>query len=56
MYGRGVPSIAEQIHSTTEEAQKIVDDFYASFPTIKQYTEYVQESAKKKGYTETAWR
>lgn len=55
MYGRGVPSIAEQIHSTTEEAQKIVDDFYNAYPTIKQYTELVQRNAKKNGYTTTAW-
>ena len=55
MYGRGVPSIAEQIHSTPEEAQKIVDDFYEAYPTIKQYTEYVQEEAKKTGYTTTAY-
>ena len=55
MYGRGVPSIAEQIHSTTEEAQKIVDDFYEAFPTIKQYTEKVQEDAKRNGFTTTAW-
>ena len=55
MYGRGVPSIAEQIHSTTEEAQKIVDDFYKAFPTIKEYTEMVQEEAKKNGFTTTAW-
>ena len=50
-----MPSIAEQIHSTTEEAQKIVDDFYNAYPTIKQYTEYVQEKAKKDGFTTTAW-
>lgn len=55
MYGRGVPSIAEQIHSTTEEAQKIVDDFYKSYPTIKQYTELVQNNAKRDGFTTTAW-
>lgn len=55
MYGRGVPSIAEQIHSTTEEAQKIVDDFYNAYPTIKQYTELVQNNAKRDGYTTTAW-
>ena len=53
--GRGVPSIAEQIHSTTEEAQKIVDDFYEAYPTIKNYTEYVQNEAKKTGYTTTAY-
>ena len=55
MYGRGVPSIAEQINSTPEEAQKIIDDFYEAFPTIKKYTEYVQETAKRDGYTTTAW-
>lgn len=55
MYGRGVPSIAEQIHSTTEEAQKIVDDFYNAYPTIKEYTELVQNNAKRDGFTTTAW-
>lgn len=55
MYGRGVPSIAEQIHSTTEEAQKIVDDFYNAYPTIKKFTELVQNNAKRDGYTTTAW-
>ena len=55
MYGRGVPSIAEQIHSTTEEAQKIVDDFYSAYPTIKEYTELVQNNAKRDGFTTTAW-
>ena len=55
MYGRGVASIAEQIHSTPEEAQKIVDDFYQSYPTIKNFTELVQNNAKRDGYTTTAW-
>lgn len=55
MYGRGIPSIAEQIHSTTEEAQKIVDDFYKAYPTIKTFTAEVQNEAKQKGYTTTAW-
>ena len=53
--GRGVASVAEQIHSTKEEAQKIIDDFYVSYPTIKNYTEKVQEDAKVNGYTTTAW-
>lgn len=55
MYGRGVASVAEQIHSTKEEAQKIIDDFYVSYPTIKNYTEYVQNKAKQNGFTTTAW-
>ena len=53
--GRGVASVAEQIHSTKEEAQKIIDDFYVSYPTIKNYTELVQNNAKRDGFTTTAW-
>lgn len=48
-------SVAEQIHSTVEEAQKIIDDFYQSYPTIKNYTEMIQNNAKRDGFTTTAW-
>ena len=55
MYGRGVASVAEVIHETKEDAQKIIDSFYESYPKIREYTEYVQKQAIKNGYTETAW-
>ena len=55
MYGRGVASIAEQTKSTIEEAQKIIDDFYKSFPKVKTWTEETQEFAKKNGYVEDLW-
>lgn len=55
MYGRGTASVAEQIHSTVEEAQKIIDDFFESYPLIKTYTEEQQKLAKQRGYTITAW-
>ena len=55
MYGRGTASVAEQIHSTVEEAQKIIDDFFISYPGIKRFVEEQQGLAKKRGYTETAW-
>lgn len=53
--GRGTASVAEQIHSTVEEAQKIIDDFFEAYPAIKQFTEVTQQKAKQNGYTETAW-
>lgn len=56
MYGRGTASVAESIHSTTEEAQKIIDDFFEAYPGIKKFVEAKQIEAKQKGYTETAWR
>ena len=55
MYGRGTASIAEQIGSTTKEAQKIVDDFYGSFPKVEKWVNDTQEFAKKYGYVEDLW-
>lgn len=55
MYGRGVASIAEQIGGTIQDAQKIVDDFYASFPKVKGWMDESESSAKRLGYVETVW-
>ena len=53
--GRGTASVAEQIHSTVEEAQQIIDNFFIAYPKIKQFVEEKQREAHIKGYTETAW-
>lgn len=55
MYGRGAPSIAEQIHSTVEEAQQIINDFYKQFPKVKDWTEKTEKDAKVTGYVEDLW-
>lgn len=55
MYGRGVASIAEQTGTTIPEAQKIIDDFYKSFPAVKKWTDDTQVNAKKYGYVEDFW-
>lgn len=55
MYGRGAPSIAEQIHSTVEEAQQIINDFYNQFPKVKEWTEKTEKDAKVTGYVEDLW-
>ena len=55
MYGRGTASVAEQLHCSVEEAQKIIDDFFKAYPGIKRFVEEQQGLAKKRGYTETAW-
>lgn len=55
MYGRGAPSIAEQIHSSVEEAQKIINDFYAQFPKVKAWTDKTEQDAKTTGYVEDLW-
>ena len=55
MYGRGAASIAEQIHSTVEEAQQIINDFYKQFPKVKEWTEKTEKDAKVTGYVEDLW-
>lgn len=55
MYGRGANSIAEQIHCTPEEAQKIVDDFYNGFPKVKEWVDTTESNAKINGYVEDFW-
>lgn len=55
MYGRGVKSLAEQLGSTTKEAQKIIDQFYNAFPTVKDWMDSTLTKAKVAGFVETAW-
>ena len=55
MYGRGVASIAEQIHGTVEEAQEIIDNFYNEFPKVKQWMDDSVTFAKKNGYVTDLW-
>lgn len=55
MYGRGVASIAEQIHGTVEEAQEIIDNFYNEFPKVKQWMDDSVAFAKKNGYVTDLW-
>ena len=55
MYGRGAKAIAEQLNCSTKEAQKIVDQFYDSFPKVKKWMDSVLNNARRYGFVETAW-
>ncbi len=52
MYGRGARAIAEQIGSTVERAQEIVDDFYKSFPSVKTWMDASLAKLREKEYVE----
>ena len=52
MYGRGARAIAEQIGSTVERAQEIVDDFYKSFPSVKTWMDDSLTKLKERNYVE----
>lgn len=51
-YGRGAASVGEQIGKSREEAQKIIDQFFKSFPKVKQFINDSIASAHEKGYVE----
>lgn len=55
LYGRGVASIAEQLHKTKEEAQEIQDKVFKGFPAIPKFTKDSIEMAQNFGYVTTLW-
>ena len=55
LYGRGVPSIAEQLGTTTKKAQAIKDSVFKGFPAIPRFEEDSLEMAYEKGYVTTLW-
>lgn len=55
LYGRGIPSVAEQLHTTPAKAQAIQDKVFKGFPAIKQFEEDTLTMAEQKGYVTTFW-
>ena len=55
LYGRGVPSIAEQLGVSTKKAQQIKDSVMKGFPAIRKFEEDSLEMAETLGYVTTLW-
>ena len=55
LYGRGVPSIAEQLGTTTKKAQAIKDSVFKGFPAIPKFEEDSLNMAYEYGYVTTLW-
>jgi DNA polymerase-1 len=53
IYGMGVNALKANLGTTRDEAQQFMDNYFASFPTIKKYFDLVIEGARERGYTET---
>ena len=53
IYGMGVNALKANLGTTRDEAQQFMDNYFASFPTIKKYFGLVIEGARERGYTET---
>ena len=53
LYGRGVPSIADQLNCTVEKAQAIKDSVFKAFPAIKRFEDKSLAMAYELGYVTT---
>ncbi len=53
LYGMGQKKLSDTLGITTKEAKEIIEKYFASFPTVKQYFRSIVESSKEKGYVET---
>ena len=55
LYGRGIPSIAEQLGKTVKEAQTIYDKVLSKFDGLANFIDYCEDQARENGYAETLW-
>lgn len=55
LYGRGVPSIAEQLGTSTKKAQMIKDSVFKGFPAIPKFEKDSLAMAQELGYVTTLW-
>ncbi|MBD3789608.1 MAG: DNA polymerase I [Campylobacterales bacterium] len=53
LYGMGQRKLADDAGITTAEAKEIIQNYFASFPTVKNFLEEIQEHVKRDGYVET---
>ena len=53
MYGISSFGLAQRLRCSRSEAKKIIDDYFASFPSIKYFIADTLASARETGYVET---
>jgi len=53
LYGMGPKKLSEELGISTGEAKEIITNYFASFPTVKNFLEGIQERVKIDGYVET---
>jgi DNA polymerase-1 len=53
LYGMGPKKLSDTLGITTKEAKSIIEKYFESFPTVKQYFASIVELSKEEGYVET---
>jgi DNA polymerase-1 len=53
LYGMGPKKLSDELGISSTEAKEIISNYFASFPTVKNFLEGIQERVKIDGYVET---
>ncbi|KXB36134.1 DNA-directed DNA polymerase [Bacteroidales bacterium KA00344] len=53
IYGITTYGLAQRMGIENGEARQLIDDYFATFPKVKEYMEKAKEIARKRGYAET---
>ena len=53
MYGISSFGLAQRLQLSRNEARRIIDDYFAAFPSIRSYIDRTVAQAREKGYVET---
>ncbi len=53
LYGMGSRKLSQELGITASEAKEIIANYFAAFPTVKNYLEQIQDRVKRQGYVET---
>jgi DNA polymerase-1 len=53
IYGQGAFTLAQQLNKSRAEAKELIDNYYKTFPKLKQYISNQVDFARENGYVET---
>lgn len=53
IYGMGSRKLSQTLGISTKEAKEIIENYFASFPTVKEFLASIENFAKDNGYVET---
>jgi DNA polymerase-1 len=53
LYGMGARKLSQELGISQGEAKQIIENYFATFPTVKSFLEGIQERVKIDGYVET---
>ena len=53
VYGMGEFTLSEDIGVSVYEARRYIDGYFATYPGVKNYMDYIAESARETGYVKT---